>query len=254
MDVMVAASEAKEISYALKHLDLIDKIWQCKVSPMPDLYRFLNTSKGYDSFRRLILRMEKSNILTSFKHHSSQEKYIYVNEEVSRAINKGSSDIINKETLFHDSMVSKVLLSLKNEKFIDYFALDHDLDSIKHLFNNLNSLIPDAVGISKKSNLKYAFEIEINQKSRSRVFEKLIQFSNNHSIDHIVYFFPSESVYKNYCLRLMELFKVSEAHIQKELKKRVHLIHSPDLLSGHYKPKNVTQFNLASKKIFTEGF
>lgn len=253
MSTEVLAHEARELSYAFKHIKIIDKLSQCKVATVKDLYEWSGYEKSYQGFRRLVQRLEKSNVLSSFKHMGSAEKYIFIPDSINKKIWSESSSKLNKETLFHDAMTTKILMSLYKSKFIDYFALEHDFESLKHIFKDLDSIVPDAIGISKNPNLKFAFEIEINQKSRNRVFEKVIQFSNNDEIDHVLYFFPSKNIYKNYCLRLMELHKLSDTDIQNRLKKKISLIYNDTLLWGTFNSGNCEEFNLSSKKIFQKG-
>ena len=178
------------------------------------------------SFLKLIQRLEKKDFLHSFYQPGFPEKILYPSEKIIKKISPDQKVVINKDHLFHDATLSNVARSLLKYSNVQSVQLRHQFFEQKNFAHYLE-IDPDGILIGTKDNMPFTMgvEIELHQKSRSRIFEKFENYAQSPYFTAVIYFFDRESVYKSYKLRVQEFDN-------KLLSQKIILTFAPKLASS----------------------
>lgn len=136
----------------------------------------------------------------------------------------------NLNSIFHDTKVSDLVGELsKMDRVID-FELEHEYRNTRRDdYYNRSSYIPDAVlkvmDAKGKSSMDIGLELELTQKSEKRISTKIKKGLIDNRYDLILYFFPSEALYKKYLTNLNLL-------PSKEARAKCAMFWTPDLIQG----------------------
>jgi DNA-binding MarR family transcriptional regulator len=155
---------------------------------------------SYDAFTKMLLRLEKKNLIDSFIDPFTKNKFIYLTKEGDQYIgDKEHSPAMAPQSLIHDSKVTKlaiILLELSN--FIDC-ELEHE-KQIQGGFKMQNKIIPDATIHGQKNGQKFkvAFELELTRKSKGRYLTKVQSYLSSSYYDFIIYYFHSKNIMESY--------------------------------------------------------
>ncbi len=175
------------------------------------------------SFERLIGKLQKCDVVKSFKDPLSNRKYIYLSKLGERLMGTKNCEI-NSETMFHDSRVSQVVREfLKKECFIDF--------ELEHLIGNKSqAFVPDAIlsGVKKSIKFKVAFELELTRKTKERVKSKVGHYLGNSYYDYIIYMFCNKGVMNSYKKNIENEFGVDAF-------KRIILFNNESIMSRKMK-------------------
>ncbi len=182
-----------------KTLNYLEPLVNWRVLNLDNLttLNMLNISKK--GLSKAIQKVEKLGIVDSFTHPLSRKKYIYLTalgETIIGNINRAS---VKDQALFHDAMISEFLFELNKIKPFKSFRLEE-----KSSFDNQNDMKPDAEFWSWSD--KYLFELELTQKSRSRIKKKIKDFFREYSDPKLLYIFPRRNLLDNYQRALEEEF------------------------------------------------
>lgn len=212
------------------HVDILAPLVKWKILSL----RKLRVMSGYqgkiNSFERIVRRMESNGVISSFIEPMSRSKYIYLTRIGSRLIGMENYTDQSKETLFHDSKVTEVCNEFMKLDCFNSVKLEHEISS-------LNSILPDAILSGSKDDKKFriALELEITQKSKARIIEKITDYRNSIEFDYALYLFSSDAIYKNYkrCI---------EENIGKNIWNKVIFFSLPSLLDGECRLENATGY------------
>ena len=221
--------DVRSVNMAVRNNDVIDLLMRCKIATVRDLCLGLDldlSHKTWESFRKKIMRMEKAGVLRSYRRSTTSEKYVYLNETFSKTFLNTNSPDLDNTNLIHEVVVSKVVLNLKNLSYINTFFLPHDIQNYSSYIPVAKELViscyvPDAIGIGDDQ--IFAFEIELFQKDRSRIFRKFQKILKSQEVDKFVYFFSSPAVFKNYIMRFDEFVMLRGLSKDEEFKLRSKL-------------------------------
>jgi hypothetical protein len=148
----------------------------------------------YFNFCKTMRKLEKQNIIQSFRHPFSRKKYLYLTSlgEESLTLTDHPTSI-SKETLLHDIKVSEIVKILMDEGYFYEASLEHELHNKKN-FKVSYKIIPDALLITKRHgvDVKVALEVELSRKSIPRIVEKAQQYMNSSLYHYVIYFFNKQ--------------------------------------------------------------
>ena len=171
-----------------------------RVMDLESLRRECDAGPNYQHFARVIRMMEKANIVEGYKHRFNGKKYIYLSPfGEGQVASEKNPTAISKDSLIHDIKVSEIARNFMNFGWIDHILLEHHLLN-KRDFRAVYKVIPDALLESMRNGkkIKCAFELELTQKNKQRIKEKVKQYMISSRYDYIIYFFSKESVMNTY--------------------------------------------------------
>ncbi len=101
--------------------------------------------------------------------------------------------------------------------------------TLEHEFSMQNSVIPDGAISGKKNGVSYcaAFELELTQKSKSRIIGKVQSYFSSTDFDYLIYFFASKQLMNSYRNTIDEV-------IREPLKNRIMYFCNEQILSRDY--------------------
>lgn len=153
-----------------------------------DLYYYLNPSSKFSTFRVRTHLLIKNKILKSIKIPGLKKTIIY-SCEGTKLLAGNDITPTPQNLLTHNSGLSNIcirLLQLKN--VLDINTIIQEDATIK------TSIFPDAEALvimgNKSSNI--AIEYEATQKSKNRIIQKYISYSQSNEYQQVMYFFDSE--------------------------------------------------------------
>jgi hypothetical protein len=161
---------------------------------------------NYKSFTRIIRRLEKANILHGYRHPFNKKKYVYYSSKAQKELQEEKGfKTISKDSLIHDIKVTEISKKFLELRWIDQVMLEHQLLGID-CFKSLYKIIPDAMFTLANGKRSYnlAFELELTQKSKSRIKEKAKQFLISPKYDYMLFFFSQKSLMESYMRTIKE--------------------------------------------------
>jgi hypothetical protein len=126
---------------------------------------------------------------------------------------KSNRSSIDESMVYHNLFISILGMEFVNRNKVFYFNLPHEYQNsrVPAAFGASNTTAlaigPDAyLGLNHNEKiLKIGIEVELTQKSSSRVYEKFIQYKDSDYFDYVIYFFKDKSILNAYRKRLTEL-------------------------------------------------
>lgn len=151
----------------------------------------------YSGFKKFIQKLEKRDVLNSFRLGESRRKYVYLTKQGGAQVGLDSAALnISTETLLHDLKVAQVCRSLLDFKAIKRIELEHEII----LDKGKTQYTPDALVYfdNKKDTFKMAFELELTRKSKSKYLDKISFYLKSSYYDYALYFFNDRGVLESY--------------------------------------------------------
>jgi len=214
------------ISVNTFHLNTLVPLIKWKILRLQLLKELANYHGKINTFRKILIRLENNGIVKSFIEPMNKSKYVYLTKTGASLVGQTSFKELSNEILYHDSKVVEITRELLKLKSINKVELEHEICS-------LDTLIPDAILSGSKNNINFnlAFELEITQKSKQRIIEKVRDYLNAVEFDYVLYVFCSEAILKNYTKTINE--KIGEKVWQK-----IIFLYVPSILNGETKLEN----------------
>lgn len=187
------------------HLNYLTPLSKWRVMDLESLRKEAH-GPNYNSFARIIRKLEKAQILQGYRHPFSKKKYVFYSTSMQKQIQEeGNAKTISKENLIHDIKVTEISKSFLAAGWIEKVILEHQLLGIKS-FKSQYKVIPDAMYTFEKDKFFYdlAFELELTQKCKSRIKEKAKQYMVSSKYDYVVFFFPRKQMMNTYMKTIEE--------------------------------------------------
>jgi hypothetical protein len=184
------------------HLDFLKPLTDWRILDMQSLREECDYRYHTTSFEKLIRRLERSNIVKSFKDPLNNRKFIYLSTLGENLIGAKRKTSISEETMFHDSRVTLITRELLERSCFQRSELEHQIG------NSSMAFVPDAALIGEKNGVsfKLAFELELTRKSKDRIKSKLSHYLGNDYYNYIFYMFCNEGVMQSYLKNIEENF------------------------------------------------
>ncbi|HAZ12961.1 MAG: hypothetical protein A2X86_09235 [Bdellovibrionales bacterium GWA2_49_15] len=190
------------------YVDLLMPLKRWKILDVKALKEASEYSGSFSGFYKIVAKLEKNLLLDSFTNSWSNEKFVYLSPNGLKALGENERGLgINRDTRFHDSIVSKVARFFAGYSFVKDVYLDFQ---IKDAFPLLER-VPDCLLVGAlKSPFKMAIEVELTQKSQERVTQIYRTYSDSKVVNQILYITDKQSIfdaYKEYFNQGGELIK-----------------------------------------------
>lgn len=188
------------------YMNYLTPLQKWRIMDLESLRRECDTEPNYNHFARIIRKMEKENIVESFKHRFNGKKYIYFSSFGERQIASSKNPTsISKDFVIHDMKVTEIANCFLKNDWVDEIELEHELTN-KRDFRQTYKVIPDALMKISTANpkLEIALEIELTQKQKSRIREKAKQYILSSKYQRILYMFSKPNVMRTYMKTIKE--------------------------------------------------
>lgn len=226
-----------------KNQEILKSILRWRCLSIENVFDLLDTKNKFNSIRQKIYRLEKYGLLKS-KLFMNSKKVVYPSKDFLDFLGLGSEIIV--ENVRHDSYVSSICSSLLHYNFAKVIQLPHEYktkSSWKH-----HALEPDAIMELEQDGEKFqiAIEVELWRKSKSRVYEKMIDYAKAVQFDYAFYFFADEVSFNSYTERIKELLTDDKhSFIHEVISSKIVLV----LLNN----KDNRVVDVGSSKVFHNG-
>lgn len=178
--------------------DIINILGKWKVMDMKSLNEFCSYDLKYFNLLKKVRTLETHGLVKGVLL-GRKNKHIYLTNKGLKYTGHDFTYEICDENLTHDLVVGRVLKELiKTPHFIDG-KMFHEIP--------VENLFPDAEtkGIKDNQTYKLALEIELTQKSESRVKEKFRRYGREKVFNYVLYITNKESLFRAYKRYLEEM-------------------------------------------------
>jgi hypothetical protein len=189
-------------------INYLEPLKQWRILDLKNLMKKSNYSASYKGFCKVLLRLEKKNMIGSFRDPFSGRKYLFLTKEGD--VYLGGDDnppAISKDTLVHDSKVVELVLELLKLHSFYGFELEHQIKDSK-AFGTTYRICPDAIMLGEKGDVKFklALELELTRKTKVKYLAKVGQYLNSNYYDFVVYFFQNKGVMNSYRTHIQDKY------------------------------------------------
>lgn len=190
------------------HLNHLAPLKKWRVLDLKIVYEDANYGGSISSFRKLIINLEKNNIIKSFIDPQTSKKYLHLTEDGEAYLGvKEGAPAICKETFFHDSRVTEVCKLLLEFNTIKEIQLEHEFIDRSN-FTTHYKICPDALIFGERKGVKFrmAFELELTRKTMPKYLAKAQQYLDSSAYDYAFYLFGVQGVFESYRQQFLESF------------------------------------------------
>ncbi|OFZ25221.1 MAG: hypothetical protein A2381_12330 [Bdellovibrionales bacterium RIFOXYB1_FULL_37_110] len=204
--------------------DILETIATWRIIDLKRLMIVIEYPYSYQAFAKRIKRLEELGYIKSFFCQKFR-KYLYL---TSIGLNETSihlSNAISDENIRHDIVVSNALQALLKMKSIIKGGVNHAVKT----FNNYK---PDAWVLGKTlsdNNFELAVEVELTQKSQSRIEKKMELFYDLPDNHYVLYLFQKPSIFEVYKKTLQFLDNRPYMKYERPLSKIVMMVIDPTI-------------------------
>ena len=200
MEVIYKASEV-QINY-------LEPLKEWRILDLKNLMRKSKYEATYKGFCKVLLRLEKKNMIGSFREPFSGRKYLFLTKEGDSYLGgEDNPPAISKDTLVHDAKVVDLVLEFLKLKSSYGFELEHQIRNTK-AFGTTYRICPDAIILGEKGKGKYklALELELTRKTKVKYLAKVGQYLSSNYYNFVVYFFQNKGVMNSYRKHIQEKY------------------------------------------------
>jgi len=173
------------------YIDILSEVGRWKIIPMRGLYKLKDFGIKYPTFCRKIKKLESEGLVRSILGNNKR-KFITLTNKGSEICPYGISFDDVEDSLNHDLTATNIvtkLIEYKNFKTGQVQCFGRGLD-----------VEPDGLIFGQKNGKEYslAIEVELHQKSKSRLTDKLIKYTNSIYYSYVIYVINKETTYRAY--------------------------------------------------------
>lgn len=196
------------------YIDILSEVGRWKIIPMRGLYETRNFDIAYQTFCRKIRKLEDEGLVRSILGNNKR-KFITLTSKGSEVCPYGVSFNDSEDSLNHDLIATNIvtkLIEYKNFKTGQVQCFGRGLD-----------VEPDGLIFGQKNGKEYslAIEVELHQKSKSRLMDKLIKYTSSVYYSYVIYVINKEATYRSY-KKILE-------NMNDEVRRKVILLLDRDL-------------------------
>jgi hypothetical protein len=185
------------------YFELLNPLKKWRILNIKALREESQYSGSNSAFYKIISKLEKNMLIDSFINSWSNEKFVYLLPTGIKALGEEKVKLaINRDLRFHDSIASKVARLFKSYEFVSSVYLDQEIATNFPLLERTPDVLAEG-HISKAFRL--AIEVELTQKSQTRVKEIFRTYSDSKVVNNIIYITDKKSIYKAYIKYFKEL-------------------------------------------------
>ena len=224
---------------SLSYKSIIDPLLKFKIMNCEQLYKDSNQDCKFASFRRKLSRLEKKGILKSKLSVCPHRKTVYLDPMIVKS-RADESFTINEDTYFHDYIAGCLGRSLMDLKMAEYVELEHEFIEGGN-WNYQGILEPDLI-VFTNNNQRIGFEIELVQKSRKRIFDKMKLYCKSSFYDSALWFFTDYKLYEKYINFFKQLLLDLNNYEKKNMNSKIGFIYNSE--------RNTEKNNLIDARIY----
>lgn len=191
------------------HLELIRPLIKWKILSIKELYEDSGYPSSYKSYYKVIQRLEKNDVLGSFKDVWTKSKRLYLTKKGNELVNPFDwmAHAFNKQNLFHDSRVTLYLRFLAQNLPVSHVVLEQEKMKIrkKEDFQKIRADAEFTLESNNKS-ADFILEVELTQKNKERAWEKMKNYKDISEYKNIFFIFPNSTIFNSY-LQIFENHK-----------------------------------------------
>ncbi|OUS00315.1 hypothetical protein A9Q84_00245 [Halobacteriovorax marinus] len=224
----------RDLHYLTNYSEFFNFLLKWKVVESSTVYNELFSHLKKTSYWNMVSLFKKEGLIETVGIGYPKKSMIRISSRLARSVYKDSKLGFDLSEIIHESLLTDYCLFFLNNLKVGNIELAHELLDSE---TGNSKLMPDAV-IFTNSNKKIAIELELTQKSRTRIYRKFNNYMHS-EYDYFIYLFINRSMSKNYVNRAREFnIENNEEKGTSFLDKLIyieHLTDSKDNLSNDLK-------------------
>lgn len=191
-------------------INYLGPLKEWRILDVKNLMRKCNYQATYNGFCKMLLRLEKKQLVESFLDPFTGRKYLYLTKQGDDYLGgEDAPPVISKSTLVHDAKVVDHVLSFLGLEPFYAFELEH-LIRAGRIINPTKTLCPDAIMFGEKHGEKFkmAIELELTRKTKSKFLAKAGTYLNSTYYEFVVYIFQNSGVMNSYQKYIRDKFGI----------------------------------------------
>lgn len=185
------------------YIEMLSPLRKWKILSLSDLKKDTEYSGTSSGFYKVVSKLEKAKLIGSFKNPWNNQKYLYLLPKGIEALGENKMSLgVNKDSRFHDSIVSIIGKKVLEIDIFKKLYLDFEIRGSFNLLERIPDLIVEG---ELKRPFNMALEVELTQKSKQRVVDIFRTYSNSLVVNQILYITDKQSILNSYTKYLNEL-------------------------------------------------
>ena len=216
--------------------EILTPLKEWRILSTADLKRISGHEKSKSAFYKVVTKLAKNQLADSFINPWTNEKYLFLLPLAHKMLGTEKENLpVNLDQRFHDAIVTKVALNLKDVSKFEEVYLDQNIPKSFPLLEKTPDIV---VSGNTPQAFRLAFEIELTQKSKHRLDDIFKSYSNSKVVNNVIYITDKKTIFKSYIDFLNEydsLFNKSKFIFiyEKDLRlKAFNLMSSPAYFNG----------------------
>ena len=212
--------------------EFLNPLIKWKILDTDSLQRLSDYQGSYVNFCKVIRKLKMKNLVCWEPLIHRKKRVVYLTREAQKEITPHAPYLIDDRIIFHDAIVSNIARSFLEKKYFYDSELSHEHIGNKK-WNYAYILEPDAIlfGENKKAHFKVAIEVELTQKSKDRIAEKINSYSRSEFFNSAFYIFHKRNVFDAYINSLREIqTSAPSSSYGKAVGQKIFLIFKEDLI------------------------
>lgn len=188
------------------HLSYLRPLLKWRIMDVRSLMKESELESNYHAFYRVIRELQSKKVLEGFRDPYSRKKYVYLSSRGESSLSlKENPTSVSENSLVHDLKVSEIARLFLLKGWVKEVQLEHEIND-KKVFLSTSKVNPDALfeGERKGKKFKISFELELTRKSKQRIVQKAIHYSESDYYDYALYMFSQESLVESYMETIRE--------------------------------------------------
>lgn len=184
------------------YFDILLPLKTWRILSLKELKRLSGHTGSLSAFYKIISKLEKNKVIESFQNIWSNEKFIYLLPDGLKLLGDEKAILpVNLDQRFHDSIVTKVALNLSTIPKFSEIYLDHNIPKSFPLMEKTPDIL--VTGLHPEP-FRVAVEIELTQKSKTRLIEIFKSYSASKVINNVIYITDKQAIFNSYSELLNE--------------------------------------------------
>lgn len=221
------------------YIDIINAVGKWKVVDLKSLSEVCNYKLNYSNLRKKVKKLENTGLIKSV-NLGRKRKHIYLTNSGIKFTQFDKTYELTDESLNHDVITGNVLRELL--EFPSFFngRMFHEIDD--------NGLAPDAALSGNKNGKEYelAIEVELTQKSSTRVKSKYSRYHRSKSFDYCLFITNKAGLFRSYGRFLEEM--------KGGVQEKIIILYSPDMTPCKFSYLEASCFFRGKEQSFKEVF
>ena len=217
-------SQAALLNLSYNQVNVLEPLSKWRILDLTSVKEESNYLHTKNSLCKTVRKLESFGLINSFIDPFTKRKFIYLTKTGEFYVSPpGVTNGISHETVFHDAKVTEILRELLKRDCFKEAIVEHHLPPTDDFYR------PDALITGTfKNPFRMAFELELTQKSKSRILKRFDYYLKSQAYEYVMYLFPRNRLLSTYHTLLEENFP-------PEAQKKIILCHNPTIVGQKFK-------------------